>query len=120
MSYKKQLKKLRDYDKIYVKYIPKHVILYELWQKADYIYENKTELTLSQACEDIKYMTEMQDLDNITVYRNKNIHIDLTSDTIDLFMYCMHNDLNVSDVKKSINIIKEQYIRKAILTYVKF
>lgn len=101
---------------ICIKYIPKDLLLYELWRHADKIPELefvKCNLTLKKARRDLKYMIINNRKLHLTTYYGKALFIDISSDYLDPFAYDMYNADGLA--QKVIAVLKIQQLEKIIL-----
>ncbi len=109
---------------IYIKYLPKDKLLYELWNGARYspnFYycpELKPTLTLQTVTDDINHMINNDRDIDLTTYHGRMLFIDITNDYIDTFNYDLYNGRG--SAKKIIDILKEEELKRTICTYFKF
>jgi hypothetical protein len=111
-------------DKLYIKFIDKSELLYELWKNAKpthYFYECPEMgfiIDLDTVKNDIKnIMTSDGYLGKISfsVYQGKNIYIELTNDYL---KYDLYNLLNGQQkAEKIVTELKVKEIKKSILKY---
>ncbi len=111
-------------DLVYIKYLPKDKLLYELWLSAKpsrYFYLCKELLPttdLSIIKNDINHMIVNGRRIDLTVYYGRRLYIDITDDTVDCSNYDMHNGYGVAE--KIIERLKEDELRRSIVNYIKF
>jgi hypothetical protein len=109
---------------IYIKYLPKEQLLFELWKYARispnfyYCKDLSPVLTIEDARKDINCMlANNRDID-LTTYYGRMLFIDITGDYVDTFNYDLYNGLNKA--KKIIDLLKEKELRHTLYTYYKF
>jgi len=82
---------------IYIKYLPKNKLLFELWKYArpsHYMYycpEKIPSLTLEQATLDIYYMIKNNRPIKLTTYYGRLLHINLSNDYVNCDLYNLLN-----------------------------
>jgi len=109
---------------LFIKYLPKDQLLYELWKSAknaQYMYhcqELAPVLTLEKVQRDINYMIqENRDLD-LTTYYGRLIFADVTGDCLDAFTYDLYNGRGTAE--RIVNRLKKLELEKLILRYFTF
>jgi hypothetical protein len=103
---------------IYIKNLPKDILLYRLWYNAKYIkyLKNlKINLNLKRAKKDIDIMLINERKLNLTTYYGKRLFIDLSSDYLDILAYEASNGRGIAI--KIINDMKKEEIIKIIALY---
>jgi len=111
-------------NKIYIKYLPKDELLYNLWKNANPArYFNKCRnalpnLSINKAKRDINYMICNNRNIELTTYYGKTLYIDITGDYVDVFAYNLYN--GKCQANKIINEIKICELKKTILKYYTF
>lgn len=116
-----------DIDKkyrIYIKYLPKDKLLYQLWKYAKpayYMYYCKDTipvLTLEKAKQDINYMIHNNRTINISTYYGKQIFIDITGDYLNTLEYNLYNGRNLAEY--IIDNLKKEEMQRSVLKYYTF
>lgn len=109
---------------VYIKYLPKDKLLYELWKPArrsQYLYycpKSVPQLTLEKAKRDINHMIEnSRDLD-ITTYYGKLLFIDISGDYMDPFTYNLYNGRGTAE--EIIKKIKIEEMNRSVLKFYTF
>jgi hypothetical protein len=98
---------------LFIKNIPKEVLLYELWLHAKsspyirYCPELKPVLTVELAKEALNNMISNNDLLSVCTFYGRPVYVDITNDTLDPSNYDMHNgkklaELVVTKLKKKL------------------
>lgn len=110
--------------KIFIKYLPKDILLYQLWYNArpsHYFYycpEYKPILTLEQAKDDINNMLANGSEISLASYNGKLLYIKLHDDYFDPIEYDMYNGYGTAS--RIINDMKKEELRNVILSYYKY
>lgn len=108
-------------NNIYIKYLPKEIILYNLWKYAKpthYMYYCKElipKLSIEQTKIDIKQMMKEFNIIYLTSYYGKYLFVDLSSDYLDVSYYNIYNGRGLAE--KIINRIKKEELNKGILRF---
>lgn len=109
---------------IFIKYLPKDQLLYELWKsakKSKYFYycpELIPNLTVEQAANDINHMLYSGRSLSLTTYYGKMMYINITNEMVDVNEYNIYNGDGVAE--KIIQELKKQELNNTICTYYKF
>jgi len=109
---------------IYIKYLPKDLLLYELWKAARmspnfyYCKELSPVLTPEDAKKDINHMIANNREIYLTTYYGRMLFIDITGDYVETFNYDLYNGRN--SAKKIIDSLKEEELKKTMCNYYKF
>lgn len=109
---------------IYIKYLPKDILLYTLWENARCAtyFNNCNELipklTLCKTQRDIKFMITVGRNIHLTIYYGKLLFIDITKDYIDVSKYNFYNGKGLA--KKIIDLLKVREMQKIICKYYLF
>ncbi len=108
-------------DFIYIKYLEKPLLLYNLWKNAKishYFYECpdiKFDINIEIVKKDINFMLEASNKINVSVYHGKNLYVDITDDYLKCDMY---NILNGKFKAENIILeLKTDEMKKSILRY---
>jgi hypothetical protein len=109
---------------IYIKYLPKDKLLWELWSHAklaQYMQlcpELSPELTQSDAMRDINFMIHNNRNIELTTYYGRLLFVDITDDTFDAFTYDMYNGRGTAkDITDKLKIAE---LRRTICKYYMF
>lgn len=109
--------------KIFIKLIPKDIIIYKLWlnaKPAGYIKYCKSlapELTEEIVRSDLLNQIESDEKLKFTQYYGRNLFIDVSGDFLDTTIYNRYNGDNAAE--KTIAKIKFNLMKKTILSYYK-
>jgi len=109
---------------VYIKYLPKDVLLYRLWcnaRPAQYFYycpETRHTLTLDQVRDDINNMLANGTEITLGSYQGKLLYVKISDDYLDTLQYNSHN--GNGSAERIINEIKKEELNKVLLAYYKF
>ena len=108
-------------SKLYIKYLDRSIILFELWQQARYlphIYSMKEhpELTLEICKRDIKQMRANGSM-KLTTYYGKRLSINLSDDVFDPIGY--EEEQGYQRATQIIHKLQKQQVTHCILRYFK-
>jgi len=118
---------IRDFIKrtpefVYIKYIPKDQLLYELWNAARWTKcfavdptIAKPRLTLKKVRRDINYMIVANRNIDLTTYYGKKICMNLTNNTCNVAYYNLHNGYGAAT--KVIDKLKIDQLQKTITRF---
>lgn len=110
--------------RIYIKYLPKDKLLFELWNAARsapnfyYCKELSPILTLLDAKRDINHMIANNRDVELTNYYGRMLFINITKDYIETTNYDLYNGRH--SAKKIIDALKAQELNGLLCTYYKF
>ena len=110
-------------DIIFIKYLPKDKLLYELWKNAkpaQYMYYCKAlapTVTESEVKRDINNMLRNNRGIELTTYNGRLIFSDITEDYFDPFTYNMYNGKKMAE--KIINNLKTEELKRTVLNHFK-
>jgi hypothetical protein len=104
---------------LYIKYLPKDRLLFELWKRARrsqhfyYCPHLMPKLDLVQCRKDINMMIASNDKIEVCTYFGRLVYVDITGDYLDSFNYDVHNgdDAALSVVTE----LKKEELLKAVL-----
>jgi hypothetical protein len=106
-----------------IKYLPKDILLYELWKRArlsQYFYhckEKAPRLNIERCRNDINHMFINNKNIEVTIYYGRLIYINLTDNEVDTFNYNVYNGSEAAE--EVINEIKKNQMNKVQLNYYK-
>lgn len=106
---------------IYIKNIPKDLLLYELWKHAKLshylLHCNNLAplLTLKDARYAINNMIANNDLISVCTFYGRMIYVDITDDYLDSYNYDMHNGKNAA--KKIVDKLKLDQLSQCVIRY---
>jgi len=111
-------------SRVYIKYLPKDVLLYRLWQNAKishyfrFCKELVPVLTIDIAKNDIQQMIINNRAINLTTYYGRILYINITDDYVDVFKYNLCNGNGLAE--KIISQLKKEEMQSTICTFYKF
>ncbi len=110
--------------KIYIKHLPKDVLLYELWKAARnspnfyYCKDKRPTLDLETCTNDINHMINNKRTIDLTTYYGRLLYIDITNDYFEDSTYNAYN--GDGSAQKIIDALKERELKHTICVYFKF
>ena len=109
---------------IYIKYLPKDILLYHLWLNAKpkkYLLlcdKNIPILTIKKANRDIKLMQMDNRRIDVTTYYGRCVYSDITDDYLDISFYDFHNGKGKGE--SIINELKLKELSNSVVKYYVF
>jgi hypothetical protein len=113
-----------DNGMLFIKYLPKDKLLYNLWmnaKQAQYMYfcpELSPKLTMMTVRQDINYMIHNKRELDLTTYYGRLLFIDISGDYVDVFTYNLYN--GNCKVESIINELKIEELGRSIVKYYTF
>lgn len=111
-------------DIVYIKHLPKDILLYELWKNARisqnfyYCQYLAPKLTKKRAKKDIHNIINYSYSKKITTYYGRLIFADISGDYLNTFDYNLYNGVN--SAQKIIKSLKIEELKRSVLKYYTF